>query len=41
MQSFSDFTPAQRMQALKAMHQADDHLWPLYASAIALVDHDN
>lgn len=37
VQTFSTFTPAQRTQALKAMHQAEDRLWPVYASAIVLV----
>ncbi len=38
MQSFRTFTPAQRLQALTAMHKANDKLWPVYASAIALVN---
>jgi len=38
MQSFGTFTPAQRLQALNAMHQGNDRLWPVYASAIAIVN---
>lgn len=37
IQSFGTFTPAQRLQALKAMQQANEPLWPVYASAIVMV----
>lgn len=35
--SFGTLTPAQRLQAVQSMHSNNDKMWPLFASAIAIV----
>lgn len=36
---FADLTPEQRLKALHTLHAANDEIWPIYASGIAMVDH--